>query len=437
MSFRPTNSAGSNLEPSAAFMEKVERLSEALFPRWSTVCGILWKIDNMQKHRVGLLKFESPPSQPSDAMAEAMKDTSSLLEEVCNFRNGIEALVQSLMSQAKESELTINDMERTKVATKVAIVQQGGMLPPDDQYGSWEYDSDDDEGRGISYLGNLDVVIKAEKAKIGEIMDSINFEATIDKMIRMDMSEFAVKAKMTGMEFSDWNCDSDTLLYTNLPMAETFELMLRWFAKKFWQAVKEEDEEQGHVKKAIAEVEVKEIMALATMTLDKPSVPRCFTCKEYSHDGRDCTKVDISTPRCNTCQMMGHIDRECPKVDIVEENGLNEEGKYAHPANRGQGVDQNKPKFCTTCNKPGHADEFCPWNHLEEEEEEEENCCRYCGRYGHMVDGCWKLHPELRRVCLQKRKTQVCQNCRKSDHLSKYCPGGNSYKYGLRPVPER
>ncbi|KAH9212792.1 hypothetical protein DL95DRAFT_410856 [Leptodontidium sp. 2 PMI_412] len=413
MSAKPNNGGGNNVRPSAAFMEKVERLSEVLFPKWSKVCAVLQKIDSMQKHRVELLKSESSSSQPSDAMAEALKQTSGLLDEVRNFRSQISTRVESLVSQARESELIIKDMERTKVATKVTIVQQGGMLPPDDQYGSWEYDSDDDEGRGISYLDNLDAVIKAEKAKIGEIMDEINFEATIDKMLRMDMSEFAFKAQMVSVEFSDWNCDSDTPLYTNLPMVETFELMLRWFAKKFWQAVKEEEDEQRHVKKAIVEVEVKEIMALATMTLDKPFIPRCFTCKEE-----------------------GHVDRECPKVDIVEENGLNKEGKYAHLANRGQGVDRDKPKFCTICNKVGHVDEYCPLTHPEEEEEEE-NTCSYCGRTGHMVDGCWKVHPELRRVYFQKRKAQVCQNCRKSDHLTKYCPDGNSYKYGLRPVPER
>ncbi|KAH7333078.1 hypothetical protein BKA65DRAFT_39412 [Rhexocercosporidium sp. MPI-PUGE-AT-0058] len=240
-------------------------------------------------------------------------------------------------------------------------------------------------------------------------MDNINFEATIDKMLRMDMSEFAVEAKMTSVELSDWDCDSDEFLYTKLPMSQTYGKMLEWFVKKFWQAVKEEEEEERRVQKTIEEVEVKEVMALGTLILNKPFVPICFTCKQE-----------------------GHVDRDCPKVDIVEESGLNDEGKYAYLASRGQGVDRGKSKFCTTCNKPGHVEEYCRWTHPEEEQEDS---CSYCGRDGHMADACWKLHPELHRVYLQNRKPRVCQVCRKPDHLTKYCPDGKSYKYGLRPAP--
>lgn len=58
MSAKHSNGGGNSVRPSAAFMEKVERLSEVLFPRWSKVCAILQKIDSMQKHRVELLKSE-------------------------------------------------------------------------------------------------------------------------------------------------------------------------------------------------------------------------------------------------------------------------------------------------------------------------------------------------------------------------------------------
>lgn len=341
--------------------------------------------------------------------------TSTLLDEINRFRSSISARVQGLKIQAEKSQLTILDMERSKLTAKITIIQQGGMLPPDDQYGDWEYDSEDGEGRGISQVAALDAgksscvqftelplttleVIKDEKAKILEAKENINFEATIDKMLRLEMSEFAEEAKMTSVELSNWDRDTEFCLYTNLPISEAYTMMMDWFVKKFWEAVAEEEKEEKRLQKVVADAEEKESAASAGSTTKKPFVPICYTCKES-----------------------GHVKKDCLKVDIASEGGV------VHLGSRGQG--SNRCKVCSTCNKPGH-DEYCPLTHTEEEE----NACSHCGRDGHRVEGCWRLRPDLRRAYLNKRKPIVCKKCQQPSHFGDRCPDPmNTYKYGLRP----
>lgn len=55
---------GGSYSPPATFMEKVERLSDALFPRWTDVCELRNRIASMQAHRVELLKTEVSASPP-------------------------------------------------------------------------------------------------------------------------------------------------------------------------------------------------------------------------------------------------------------------------------------------------------------------------------------------------------------------------------------
>ncbi|KAL2065912.1 hypothetical protein VTL71DRAFT_3582 [Oculimacula yallundae] len=408
-------------------LEKAERLSKLLFPRWDQVCALTRKIDTMRSRRVELLRVESSSIGVSDDMAMAMMLTSDLLDEVEHFRSTIKTRIQALSSESKEAHLTIQDMERDKVAAKVLIVQQGGMLPPDDAYGDWEYDSDDGVGRGLSNIANFDAgkptlspspklklthvaVINAEKTKIVEITDQINFEATMDKMLREEMSEFAVEADMTSVELKQWDRDTERCMYTNTPMPLACRQMEDWFVKKFYQAVEEEEEEERRVKNTMVVAEAKEIATRTVLTTKDAFIPKCFTCLKS-----------------------GHVDRDCLQVDIAEEkeNRLDDEGKHARLANRGQSLNRSMTKSCTICRKPGHIDEYCPIAHLDEEQEE--NACTHCGRDGHQIGACWRLYPELRRAYLQKRKP-FCGNCYKAGHYRDACPSvGVTYKYGLRP----
>ncbi|PVH74663.1 hypothetical protein DL98DRAFT_21547 [Cadophora sp. DSE1049] len=394
---------------SPELMEKMERLSKLLFPRWLEVKALTWKIGEIQDERLQLLVTEPLSGKTSDAMADAMMRTSDLLDEVNYFRMQVQQRIVSLKSATKDAEETIHDLERAKVAAKVHIVQQGGMVPPDDQFGDWEYDSDDGEGREISQIVNIDAVIKEQHARIVDIHEEINLEACMDNMLRMDMNELATEVKMVNVELQSWGQgDTTRCLYTNTPMPEAWKLRGEYFVKKFWKTVAEEEREAQQVKQAIARVKETESAAIAASKIQEPFVPTC-----------------------NSCQKKGHVDRDCPMVDIAEESGLNDEGKYAHLAGRGQLVDRSKPKFCTICEKSGHVSECCPETHPEEEQE---NCCDHCGKDGHRVDGCFALHPEFLREYRRNRKPHVCGNCYKPGHLRKYCPDILPTKYGLRPV---
>ncbi|CZT44305.1 uncharacterized protein RSE6_04456 [Rhynchosporium secalis] len=389
-------------------LEKAERLSKQLFPAYDEASDLTLKIQSLQTRRVQLLDVDSSFVRVPTSMAYMMLVTNGLHKEVETFLFNIGAHVQLLIGEVKESDAIVQEMERAKIGEKVRIVQQGGMLPPDDQYGDWEYDDDDGVGRGFSNIVNIDAVINAEKAKGIELKDKINFNATVDKLLRGHMSEFAVKAKMTDVEFDQWNRDSDLCLYTNTPLSTARPQMNAWFVKKFYKAVHEEEVEENRVKDIMWEIEGKEAAALADLAIKEPYVATCFTCKKQ-----------------------GHVDRDCKQVDIVKENGLNNEGKYAHLAHRGERLDRSKPKFCTTCSKAGHVEEYCPVT--THPEEDKENDCTYCGRDGHRADTCWRNHPELRREYLQKRKA-FCGSCFKAGHYRDACTAvGVTYKYGLRP----
>ncbi|KAK0111005.1 hypothetical protein ONS95_001385 [Cadophora gregata] len=326
-------------------------------------------------------------------MADAMMCTSDLLDELTYFRMQLSQRIGRLRSATLDAEETIKDMERAKVAAKVHIVQQGGMVPPDDHFGDWEYDSEDGEGRGITQLGNIDagmfnyistdgvqltkiLVIKEQRAKIVEIDQEINVEACMDNMLRIDMNEFAVAVQMVGVELERWRRgDITRCLYTNTPMHEAWKQMGEYIVKKLWQSMAEEEAEQEReaeqVKQAIAMIKKAESAAVAS-SKKYPSIPRCFTCKE-----------------------LGHIDRECGKVDVKEETGLNDPGRYAHLDRRSAANTkpwEKKSKFCITCSKPGHTERYC---HITHREEEKGNYCDHCGKYGHRINGCFGLHPDL------------------------------------------
>jgi len=231
----------------------------------------------------------------------------------------------------------------------------------------------------------------------------------MDGLLRQAMSKFAVDAKFVSVELHEWSHGSETCRHTCLPLAQAYERVLEWFAEKLQKALEEEMEEELQLLRAVLEIQEKESAAVASQEVGNPFIPRCFTCKE-----------------------LGQVDRDCNKADIEEETGLNEPSKYAHLDLRAEANAkpwEKKAKYCTTCNKPGHSDEYC---RLTYPEEEEENTCDHCGKDGHRVDGCFALHPDLLREFRRNRKPQVCRNRYKPGHLVKYCPEILPTKYGLR-----
>ena len=254
-------------------------------------------------------------------------------------------------------------------------------------------------------------MIKSENAKIDDLMDKINIEATMDGLLRQAMSNFAVDAKFVNVELHEWSHGSDTCRHTCLPLAQAYERVLEWIAEKLQKALEEEKEEELQLLKAVVEIQEKESAAVASQEVRDPYIPRCFTCKE-----------------------LGHVDRDCSKVDIEEDIGLHEVSQFFKLEDRAATIAKpwdKKPKFCSVCNKTGHSEEFCRLTHPEEEEE---NSCDHCGKDGHRVDGCFALHPDLLREFRRNRKPQVCRNCYKPGHLVKYCPDILPTKYGLRPA---
>jgi len=85
-----------------------------------------------------------------------MMVTSDLWAEIVNFRTYLCDRVERLETQRKEAMQIISDSEQAKVVEKILVVQQGGMLPPDEEYGTWEYGSDDGEGQSFSNIVQLD-----------------------------------------------------------------------------------------------------------------------------------------------------------------------------------------------------------------------------------------------------------------------------------------
>lgn len=84
-----------------------------------------------------------------------MMVTSDLWTEIDNFRTHLWDRVERLENQRKEAKQSISDSEKAKMVQKVLVVQQGGMLPPDEEYGSWEYGSEDGEGKCFSNIVQL------------------------------------------------------------------------------------------------------------------------------------------------------------------------------------------------------------------------------------------------------------------------------------------
>ena len=131
-------------------------------------------------------------------------------------------------------------------------------------------------------------------------------------------------------------------------------------------------------------------------------IPTCTYCHKRGHSEKDCRIKARDQIKCSYCHKHGHTIDTCFKKqrDLTTCAHCRTHGRpYNH---RIEHCYHANP--CEICGKTGHSTVNCRYQGAPK--------CDHCGDFGHRVERCFKLHPEL---------IPTCGRCGMSGHTSNRC----------------
>jgi hypothetical protein len=117
--------------------------------------------------------------------------------------------------------------------------------------------------------------------------------------------------------------------------------------------------------------------------------PRCDYCGKVGHVQKDCHRWKRSQMECSYCHKKGHTYDQC-RHRMRNLNTCGNCRTAGRPCNhRPENCHHTFP--CDTCGKTGHSTANCRYKGVPK--------CEHCGDFGHRIERCFKLHPEMIPTC--------------------------------------
>ncbi len=121
----------------------------------------------------------------------------------------------------------------------------------------------------------------------------------------------------------------------------------------------------------------------------RPRPPTCAFCGMVGHRVEDCFKWKRSQMECSYCHKKGHTYDQC-RTRIRNLNTCGNCRAAGRPYNhRPENCHHMFP--CDICGKTGHSTANCRYKGVPK--------CTHCGDFGHRIERCFKLHPEMIPTC--------------------------------------
>jgi hypothetical protein len=286
--------------------------------------------------------------------------------------------------QAREAD-ALAKVKEAKNGKAAYIVKVGMMLPVSNISQNWEVDTncgeqetkhdEFDKGKrnrsAVLFWCQTNTLsdISRQELKLADLKGRFRFERLLNSKLKDVMETFAVDAKLQGHEAALWlqETENDKLfkLGEDERRASNNQAFL-WMRDTIYAA---------DVNGAREEMETQDL---------------------YGNDG-----VDGSASAIHTSEILSsHDDGIASAAAAFIANPFDNEV-----------VDD----YCEHCKRGGHGDRFAEPKH------KVPTVCFYCGRFGHVEECCFDLHPELLEEYRNNRPFPFCTGCDKKGHWRKYC----------------
>jgi hypothetical protein len=286
--------------------------------------------------------------------------------------------------QARETEV-LAKMEEARSGKAAYIVKVGMMLPVSNISQNWEVDTnfgeqgadqdEFDEGKrnrsAVLFWRQTDPLLEIgrQERKLADLQGRFRFERLLNSKLKDVMETFAVDAKLQGHEAALWlqETDNDKLfkLEDDELRASNNQAFL-WMRDTIYAA---------DVDGAREEMETQDLYGNNGVGGGASAIHTSETLS--SHDGGSASAA----------------------AEFV-----------ANPFDN-----QVADDYCEHCKRGGHGDRFAEPKH------KVPTVCFYCGRFGHVEECCFDLHPELLEEYRNNRPFPFCTGCDKKGHWRKYC----------------
>jgi hypothetical protein len=318
-------------------------------------------------------------------------ETNQLRCVILDFENKQGKRVETILQQHENASNRVDEARRAKTSN---ALKKGMLIVEEYNFMKWEVDTDvgdvnqsKDEFDGGEHLRAaiefplltrlLQAIEKAEE-ELDELSDKFTYEAMIHNTLAVGMQEFIAGAGLPKHEAALW-------------------------------VPKNSDNDKHKAFRPIEKSELKKLKREAFAWMRAASIH--FMKLEEQQAGLGQGTALIGSGRGT------HDEGVAAEV---------QGGESAHAPDLGGAFPKSQndwaPKFCTFCNKWGHADQYCPEMFPEEDQP---NYCDVCDKEGHMEETCWILHPELRDQWLAeqkaKQKKMTCHQCGKVGHMRRFC----------------